>query len=97
MNKYEAMFIVKSGLPEEERKNLFNQVGDAITKRDGTVLSGAVWAEKKKLLFRIKKQLDGLYYLVIFNAPGSAVQDINQAYKLNENILRVLITRVEEK
>ena len=32
MNKYEAMFIVKPDLPEEERKNLFHQIDEIVTK-----------------------------------------------------------------
>lgn len=92
MNKYEAMFIVKPDLSEEERKSLFNQIGDAVTKNKGTVDSAAVWAERKKLLFPIKRNLEGMYYLMNFSIGTSAIKDIRHAYKLNENILRVLIT-----
>ncbi len=93
MNKYEAMFIVNPNLSEEERKELFNQIGEAVTKNNGTIANAAVWTEKRKLYFPIKKHREGLYYLVNFSVPPLAVKDIRRVYKLNENILRVLLTR----
>ena len=92
MNKYEAMFIIKPTLSEEERKVLFNQIGEVITKNGGSVAKAAVWSERKKLYFAIKKFQEGVYYLVNFNLPAAAVVKIEQAYKINEDILRVLIS-----
>jgi small subunit ribosomal protein S6 len=94
MNKYEAMFIIKPDMSEEEKKALFNQLGDAVSKNNGTVSTGSVWAEKKKLYFPIKKYREGLYYLMNFSIPPLSIKDIKHTYKLNENILRVLITKV---
>ena len=94
MNKYEAMFIVKPDLGEEERKVLFQQMADAVTKNQGSVTNSAVWQERKKLFFPLKRYHEGLYYLMNFSASSSAVKDISHAYKLNENILRVLISRL---
>ena len=95
MNKYEAMFIIKPDLPEEEKKALFNQIRDAVMKHNGNVLSANIWLEKRKLYFPLKKHREGTYYLMNFTAAGLSLTDIRQAYKLNENILRVLITKLE--
>ena len=95
MKKYEAMFILKPDLNEEAKKTLFNQLGEAITKNGGSVTQASVWTEKKKLYFPLKKQHEGLYYLVNFSSPTEAVVKINHAYKLNEDVLRVLITSKE--
>jgi small subunit ribosomal protein S6 len=95
MNKYEALFIIKPDLSEEERKNLFNQINEAVAKNQGSVSQGAVWAERKKLFYPINKCREGLYYLLNFSIVPSAIKEINHTYKLNENILRVLITKVE--
>ena len=95
MNKYEAMFIVKPDLPEAEQKALFQQIHDAVTKHNGVIAQGAVWSEKKKLFFPIKKHSEGVYYLLSFTLDPLSIKDIRHAYKLNENILRVLISRLE--
>ncbi|MBN2831509.1 MAG: 30S ribosomal protein S6 [Candidatus Omnitrophica bacterium] len=95
MNKYEAIFIVKPDLSEEESSNLFSQINDAVVKNSGTVTSGALWSEKRKLFFPIKKYNEGVYYLLSFSINPLAVKDIRHAYKLNENILRILISKLE--
>lgn len=95
MNNYEAMFIVKPNLTDEEKKTLFDQISDTVSKNNGKLTSVSVWAEKRKLCFTIKKFNDGLYYLTNFSISPEVIQDIRHTYKLNENILRVLITRIE--
>lgn len=93
MNKYEAMFIIKPELPEAERSGLVNQIKDVITKKGGSVSQDSIWAEKKKLYFVIKKYREGAYLLVNFTLPPEAVSEIKQAYNINDNILRYLITK----
>ena len=95
MNKYEAMVIVKPDLSDEDKKTLFKQIDDAVTKNGGAITQSGVWAERRKLYFPIKKFMEGVYYLAAFSAPSEAVKEIRNTYKLNENILRVLFTRMD--
>jgi len=97
MRKYEAMFIIKPDLSEEERKALFNQISDAITKNNGNVLQSSMWLEKRKLFFPMKKYREATYYLVNFTLNPDAVTKIRHAYSLNENILRMLIIKTIEE
>jgi small subunit ribosomal protein S6 len=96
MNKYEAMFIVKPDLSEEEKKSLFAVISEAISKNNGSVTNAAVWSEKRKMTFTLKRQQEGIYYLVNFDldAGAEALSKIKYAFKLNESILRVMILRV---
>ncbi len=95
MRKYEAMFIIKPDLPEEEKKALFNQISDGVTKNNGEVSAASVWVERRKFYFPIKKHMEGLYYLLNFSISPLAIKEIRHAYNLNENILRALFTKVE--
>jgi len=95
MNKYEAMLIVKPDLSDEDKKILFKQIDEAVTKNEGQISQSAVWAERRKLYFPINKFQEGVYYLVAFSAPAQAIKEIRNIYKLNENILRVLFTRMD--
>ena len=97
MHKYEAMFIVKPDLSEEEKNNLFNQITEFVAKNKGKVESSAVWAEKRRLAFAIKRNSEGIFYLMNFSSAPEAVAKLRSGYNLNENILRVLITRIDEK
>jgi len=93
--KYEAMFIIKPDLSEEEKKVLFQQIHDVVSKNKGDVSSASLWAEKRKLYFPLRKYREGSYYLMNFCLDPLSVKLIQQAYKLNESILRVLITKLE--
>lgn len=95
MNKYEAMFLIKPDLTEEDKKNLLQQMKDLITKHGGTVAAFDVWAERKKLCYPIKHYAEATYYLMNFELAPLAITEINALYKINENILRFLISRLK--
>jgi len=92
MKKYEAMFIIKPDSTEEDRKVLLSQINDTITKHGGTITQASIWAERRKLFFPLKRYHEGTYYLVNFDTLPASISPIQHAYRLNENILRVLIT-----
>lgn len=95
MRKYEAMFIIRPDLSETDRKALFSQLGETIAKNNGKLTQANIWAERRKLQFPIKKHHEGTYYLINFLAPTEAIAKLRYIYKLNENILRVLILKAE--
>ena len=93
MNSYEAMFILRSNLNKDQMQELFDQINETFAKNKASVANSGIWAEKKKLYFPIKKCQEGTYYLVNFTSDAQAISKINRDYGLNDNILRVLITR----
>lgn len=93
MNKYEAMIIIKPDLSEDDKKTVINQLGEAITKNNGAILQSDIWSERRKLIYPIQKYREGTYYLIQFNVLPEAIVKIRHTYKLNENILRILITK----
>lgn len=95
MNKYEGMFLVKSNLDEKTANAVFEQIREVITKNKGKIVSSRIWAERRKLFFIIKKKQEATYYLVNFSLSADLIDKIKEAYRLNEDILRVLITRDE--
>ena len=95
MKKYEAMFILRPDLSEDQRKVLFSQINDTIVKNNGEVTQANIWSEKKKLAFVIRKYREGVYYLINFSVAPEAITKINYAFKLNEDILRVLVIKIE--
>jgi len=94
MRNYEAMCIVKPDLSETANKELFAKIKETIEKNKGKITSADIWSEKRKLFFPIKKHKEGVYYLACFSADAKVIAGISHEYKLNEDILRVLITVV---
>jgi small subunit ribosomal protein S6 len=94
MNKYEAMFITRPELSEDDRKALLGQIKEVAVKNGCDVAALDLWSDRRKMTFTIKKQQEGLYFLMNFNAPPQAIDKLKYAFKLNEQILRVLILSV---
>ena len=86
------MFIVNPNLNQDQQKELFTQLNEGITKYKGEISESKLWSEKRKLIYPIKKFHEGIYYLISFKAPPKEIAGLRQAYRLNENIIRLLIT-----
>ena len=90
MKGYEALFIIDSD-KEASIKEITGVIGGSITKAGGKVEKEENWG-KQRLAFRIKKKADGVYYKLDFSIEPSNISVLNSNYKLNTDILRVIIT-----
>jgi len=95
MKKYEGMFILKPDIAQEGLDKAAGAIEAAITKSGGKVENCAKWA-RRKLAYPVKKHVEGEYYLCNFEAEPNSIIDIEGIYRLNESILRVLITQKEQ-
>ena len=95
MEKYELVVIVDANAPQEKKESILKETTDAIGKSEAKVINSQVWLDKHRFTFRIQKCLEGTYYTVNFEALPVAIAKIRQYLKLNEEILRSLIVRVE--
>lgn len=93
MNDYEAIFIIKPDLNEEDLKNAFKSIADSIAKNGGNIKKEEPWG-KRQLAYPVKKFKEGHYYKVDFSAPPAVIAKLEAAYKLSdETILRTMITK----
>ena len=92
MNNYEGIFIIKHELKEEDVKQLFASISDSVTKSGGAIVKEENWG-KRQLIYPVKKATEGYYYKLDFTAPAAAITTLEGGYKLNPDILRVMITK----
>ena len=93
MNKYEGMYIIRPDLKEEDVKNVFKAIQEAVVKNGGSVQKEESWG-KKALAYPVAKFTEGYYYKLDFTSPAAAVSKLEATCKLqNETILRTMITR----
>lgn len=93
MNKYELAVVVDAALPQEQKESVIKEVVDAIAKSGGKLINSQVWIEKHKLSFRLKKCWEATYYLLNVECPSIAVLPLQKILRVNERILRFLMTR----
>ncbi len=95
MNNYEGLFVVSSNLNKEGLDKTASYLKEQVVKYKGTV-EKIEDLGKKRLSYRLNKQREGQYYLLNFKAEPQTIKELEHAYKLNDSILRVLITKKEK-
>ncbi|MFC1576359.1 30S ribosomal protein S6 [Candidatus Omnitrophota bacterium] len=90
MKEYEALFVIDPD-KESSLEQIAESIVGAITKNKGKVDNQANWG-KQRLSHPIDKKQDGIYYKLNFSMDPTLVRTISNVYKLDSNILRVMIT-----
>ena len=92
-NQYEAMFLLPAGASADVEGSI-NAVRGVIEKHEGKILVIKKWDERK-LAYEVNRQKRGTYIIAYFTASGEAVGPIERDVKLNEQVLRVMITKAD--
>ncbi|MDE3045172.1 MAG: 30S ribosomal protein S6 [Verrucomicrobiota bacterium] len=91
---YEGMYILSATLSDESRKKAFDKITNGITEKGGKI-EKIHELGRRKLSYEIKGKREGHYYVLFFEVPTSAINELWQEYPLNEDLIRFLTMRVE--
>ncbi len=95
MENYEIMFIVKPTLEESVINDTVKSLESIITGMKGKVTTKDMG--KRELAYPIKKEISGFYYLFTVEAKHDAIAEFDRKIRLNENILRHQIIKLDEE
>lgn len=96
MRHYEVLFILKPTLTDEEVELRLNFVKEILTK-NGAEIASIVPMGTRKLAYSIKKYERGTYFVIYFKAPPSFIKELERVLRINEDIIRFLIVKYENK
>ena len=96
LKHYETMFIVKPTLTEEEMQAQIELVKSNIEKNGGEIVVNENIGSQQ-LAYEIEKNKRGYYYLIYFKAPTASILELERNYRINENILRFIFIKYENK
>lgn len=94
MNKYESVVIVNPNLEEESIKNLVKKFSDLINT-DGNVTSVEEMG-KRKLAYEIKKQKEGFYFVLKFEANPELIVELERNYRITDEVMKFMVIKEEE-
>ncbi len=95
MNRnYEMISILNPELTEENIKSSIQKTEKIINKFKGELFSVDEWG-KKRLAYPIQKFAEGYYFKLNFAGPYEVIQELNRVLRINEQVLRFQIIRVE--
>lgn len=95
MRKYEIMYIIAPNLEEAATKETIERYNEVLTS-NGAELEKVDEMGKRRLAYEINDFHEGFYVLINVQAGSEAIAEFNRLIKINENVIRVLITKDED-
>jgi len=93
-NRYETVYILKSGSPEAETAQIHSKVDKVIEKFDGKVIQRDNWG-LNRLAYAIDNETMGLYSVVVYQGKSGVVEEIERHFKILPEVIRFLTVQVE--
>jgi small subunit ribosomal protein S6 len=96
MHRYETLFLIQAGLPDERIDELIATFEAVIPENSGKMLKTDKWG-RRKLAFRVGRHDEGYYCLYEYEGDGTTQRELERRMKINDDILRYLTTRVDPR
>lgn len=94
MNKYESVIIISPVVEEEGIKNLITKFSDLINT-EGKVESVEEMG-KRKLAYEVKKNKEGYYVLINFEAKPELISELERNYRITDEVIKFIVVRKED-
>lgn len=94
MRTYELVTIFRPELAEADVRAEIAQVEKALAERGAQVKQSDFWG-KRRLAYEIKHLNEGYYAVVAFEGETAAVDELDRALSLSDNVLRHKFIRPE--
>jgi small subunit ribosomal protein S6 len=95
MRNYELGFVIHPEVEQSDVTQSVDRVGQYVSAGDGEVTSVDVWG-RRSLAYPIRKYKEGTYVFLHAQLDPQAIQELERNLKLDEEILRYLLIRLED-
>ncbi len=96
MRHYENLVIVKPTLTQEELEQEIKAIEEVITSNGGEIAATDAMG-MRKLAYPIQKNERGYYHVIYYTVAPSAIAEIERRFRINENLLRFMTVKYENK
>lgn len=95
MRTYELMTIFRPEMAETDVRSEVAQIEKALVERGAEISRPTDFWGKRRLAYEIKHLSEGYYAVVYFQGDAKAVEDLDRALSLSDNVLRHKFIRPE--
>jgi small subunit ribosomal protein S6 len=95
MRIYEALFIIKPDVPDEEADQRLEALKSHLTGMGATIDKLEKWG-KRRLAYKVDKYREGSYVLIQFSAGPEAVKEFERRLRVSDIVLKFLTVRIDE-
>lgn len=92
MSHYETLFVVKPTLTEEEIKSQIEKV-KAILEKEGAEIVATDDMGMRKLAYPVQKNSRGYYTVLLYNAKGETIAELERNLRINEEVIKFLTVK----
>ncbi len=93
LNTYETIFILKPSLSEEETLVIIEKIKGIIEQQGGEIAAVENWG-KRKLAYEVQNERKGVYIVIHFKGPGTALREIERNYRISESIIKYMTIKI---
>jgi small subunit ribosomal protein S6 len=94
MRRYELMLVLRPDVPDDKSQAVIDRTTRQITAAGGQITKVAPWG-RRRLAYPIDRFREGSYHIILFQAPGDALAELEHSLQITEEVLRHLVTRDE--
>ena len=95
MRIYEALFIIKPDVPDEELDQRVEALRAHLVSHGATVDKVDKWG-KRKLAYKVDKYREGSYVFFQFSAEPEIVKEFERRLRVSDIVLKFLTVRIDE-
>ncbi len=96
MRVYETIFILADRVDDSQVQEKIDKYKDIIEKNGGDIITVDNWG-KRTLAYEIEKNRRGTYVLIKFQGDGAIIKELEKRYRLDEDVIRFMTVKVEQK
>ena len=93
---YEVTYILRPHLEEAETEEQIAHITEQLRSNGGEVVGEVERMGKRRLAYEIADVREGFYVTMRFRSDAAAAKELERLLRLNENVMRALLIRLEE-
>jgi small subunit ribosomal protein S6 len=88
------MLVFRPDAPDDRTAAIIDRITRQITADGGQIIKVAPWG-RRRLAYPIDRHREGAYHIVVFEAPTTAIAELERGLLITEEVLRHLVVRQE--
>jgi small subunit ribosomal protein S6 len=92
MTTYEILLLLDPEQAEARQDEIVARTRELVEKAGGTWQSHDLWG-RRRLAYPIAHKEEGVYHLVVFDAPAETLDEISRVLKIDDAVVRHMATR----
>ncbi len=94
MRRYELMLVLRPDTADDRVQQILDRTTRGIAAGDGQIVKVSPWG-RRRLAYPISSYREGSYFIVVFDAPSEAIDELERGLNITEEVMRHLVTRIE--